>query len=198
LILLLCANPYAFGVNSIFEKRAVVLLLSVFFTTFLLPGVGVALMKMLGLIKSFEMEDAKDRIGPYIVTGIFYLWLFKNLWSGGGAPWLYVVFTLGAALGLFLAFFINNFTKISAHATGVAGFATLALLAAFEWSGTYITLPLFGGSLQVSLWAVAVLCIVFAGLVGTARLALGAHTQLDVWRGYMAGAGSVLCAYIIL
>lgn len=198
LVLLLCVNPYAFGVNRLLEQTSVVLLLSVFFSTFLLPGVGVLLMKMLGFIQSFEMEDPKERIGPYIVTGIFYLWLFKNLLSGGHAPWLYVVFTLGATLGLFTAFFINNFSKISAHTTGMGGFATLMLLAALEWRGSSVAVPAFGGYVSISIWVVAAACVVFAGATGTARLMLGAHTVADIWRGYAAGVVTMLFAYFIL
>ena len=37
-----------------------------------------------------------------------------------------------------------------------------------------------------------------AGLVGTARLALGAHTPADLYRGYAAGVGAVVIAYWLM
>jgi len=197
LLLMLFANPYTFGVHHPGDPKSMVLILSVFFCTFLIPGVGVALMKMLGLIKSFEMEDQQERIGPYIVTGVFYLWLFKNLIAGGAVPPLYAQFALGATIGLFFAFFINIFTKISAHATGAGGFAVMMLITAFEWSGSGLIIPVPGGSIQLSFLMIAALTLLFAGLIGTARLALQAHTTTDIWRGYAAGAGAVLLAYFI-
>ena len=57
LLLLMSINPYAFSVRSLDDQRAILLLLSVFSTTFLIPGFGVALLKPLGFIRSLEMED---------------------------------------------------------------------------------------------------------------------------------------------
>ena len=80
LVLLLVVNPYLFGVNHISEGGKI--LISVFGTTFLLPAVGVGMMKALGLISSLHMPDKQERIGPFILTGIFYLWIFRMLFSG--------------------------------------------------------------------------------------------------------------------
>lgn len=195
LLLLLSVNPYAFGVRAITDQNAVVLLVSVFSTTFLLPGFGVALMKPLGLIQSLQMPDKMERTGPYIITGVFYLWLFKNLFSGGGHfPDLFSKCVLGATIGLFLAFLINIFTKISAHATGMGGMIAMLLLTAFTWQSSGLHLYLPGGNLLLSLTAVVALGIVFAGAVGAARLALGAHTPADLYRGYGVGFVAVLLA----
>jgi hypothetical protein len=194
LLLFIAVNPYAFGARSLSDTRAVLLLASVFSTTFLIPGFGVALMKPLGLIRSLEMRDKQERIGPYIITGVFYLWLFKNLVSGGQAPTLYTECVLGAAIGLFFAFFINIFTKISAHATGMGGLVAMTWLAARAWTGA----PLSLGTLDLSLNAALALVAAAAGLVGTARLALGAHTPADLWRGYAAGVVAVLLASVLV
>ena len=110
-LIMLAVNPYQFGARHISEPRAVILLFSVFSISFLIPTVGIVMMKPLGLIKSLDMPDKQERIGPYIVAGVFYLWLFKNLMSTGQAPPLLTKFALGATLGLFLSFFINIFTK---------------------------------------------------------------------------------------
>ncbi len=89
LLLLLFANPYTFGVNSPGDKKALLLLLYVFTTTALIPGIGIAVMKPLGFVGNLESPDRQERIGPYIITGVFYLWLYQNLKSGGQAPPLY-------------------------------------------------------------------------------------------------------------
>ncbi|MCC6282968.1 MAG: hypothetical protein IT262_20345 [Saprospiraceae bacterium] len=198
LLLLLAVNPYAFSARSMTDQRAMLLLISVFTTTFLLPGFGVALLKPLGFIQSLEMESKQERIGPYIITGIFYLWLFKNLFSGTQVPSLFGVCVLGATIGLFFAFFINIFTKISAHATGMGGLVAMVLLATVEWRGFGLALPVFGGALQLSLTVILAFTLVFAGLIGTARLALKAHVPADLYRGYAAGFAAVMIAEVLL
>jgi branched-subunit amino acid transport protein AzlD len=198
LLLMMAINPYAFGVRHLGEQRAVVLLFSVFSTSFLIPAVGVAMMKPLGLIKSLQMYDKQERIGPYIVTGVFYLWLFKNLLSAGQTPPLLAKFVLGATIGLFLSFFINIFTKISAHAAGMGGLIAMLVILAFNWGNMALGLSLFGGTLEFSLLPVLALAVVAAGLVGTARLALGAHVPADLYRGYAIGIAAVVIAQMVL
>ena len=187
LLLLLLINPYAFGVSSPADAKAVLLLVYVFTTSALIPGIGIAVMKPLGFVKNLESPDRQERTGPYIVTGVFYLWLFKNLSSGGQTPPLYIVCLLGATISLFTAFFINIFTKISAHATGMGGLVGMLLLTAWQWPGSMLGLPVFGGSVQVSLVAAAGGMAILAGCVGTARLALEVHSTQDIWQGYLVG-----------
>ena len=115
----LAVDPYSFGVHSL--DAQVPFLLMIFFTTAVIPIIAVLMMKFLGLVQSFELSDSKERIGPYIITGIFYIWLTVNLINNAEVPRLYVVFILGSAIGLFMAFFINNFIKISAHGVGMGG-----------------------------------------------------------------------------
>lgn len=188
--LMLASNPYAFGSAHWTDKRAMLLLLSVFVTTFFIPGMGVAIMKPLGLIKSLQMEDKQERIGPYIITGVFYLWLFKNLLSGGPVPALFSTFVLGATIGLFFAFFVNIFSKISAHATGMGGMILMAGLMCLQWGGSGVSI----GPLHLSFMALLALVVLFAGLVGTARLSLRAHNMRELLQGYAAGALGVLLA----
>jgi len=199
LLILLAVNPYAFGVRAMTDRNAVLLLISVFSTSFLLPGFGVALMKPLGLIQSLEMPDKMERIGPYIISGVFYLWLFKNLASAGNQyPALFGICVLGATIGLFVAFMVNIFTKISAHATGMGGLVAMLLLMAFTWGSSPLLVIVPGGSLLISVTVLVAVGLLFAGAVGVARLALGAHTPIDLYRGYAVGFGAVLVANYLL
>ncbi len=198
LALLLATNPFAFGVHDFADPKARVLLLTVFITTFVLPGVGVAVMKPLGLIQSLEMHDRQERTGPYILTGVFYLWVFKSLLSDVQVPGLFSVFALGTTIGLFVAFFANIFTKISAHALGMGGLVALVMLMCFRWGGTGLSISAFGHTLMLSTTALLVLTVLFAGAVGMARLRLGAHEPVDVYQGYAAGFAAVLVAQGLL
>jgi hypothetical protein len=198
LVLLMLINPYAFGVRDISDTQAVVLLLSVFGISFVIPGIGLAVMKPLGLVRSLSMPDKQDRTGPYIVSGVFYLWLFKNLLSNGHTPPLYTGIVLGATIGLFVAFFINIFTKVSAHASGVGGLVGALVATAFSWPQSTLGIPMFGGTLEMSLNIVLVLGMIFAGLVGVSRLALGAHTSNELYIGYATGFFSMMLAWAII
>jgi len=193
LLLMMAINPFAFGAHHMGDERTIILLLYVVSTTFLIPGLGVSLLKPLGLIRSLEMQDKQERTGPYIIAGIFYLWMFKNFMDGA-VPLLFAKFVLGATIGLFFAFFANIFTKISVHATGMGGFVAMLLLLAFEWSGASFS----AGSLLLSLNTVLAVAMLWAGLVGAARLSLGGHTQAELWQGYAAGFVAVMLANVIL
>lgn len=198
LLLLLLINPYAFGVSSPTDAKAVLLLVYVFTTSALIPGIGIAVMKPLGFVQNLESPDRQERTGPYIVTGVFYLWLFKNLSSGGQAPPLYIVCLLGATISLFTAFFINIFTKISAHATGMGGMVGMLLLTSQVWPGMTLGIPGIGGTIQLSLTLAVGAMVLIAGLVGSARLVLKAHIPQDLWQGYVVGFVSVWIANMVL
>lgn len=196
LLLMLSINPYAFGVRTLTEQRAVLLLMGVFFTTALIPGIGVALMKLLGFAKSWQLADKQERIGPFILTGVFYIWLFKNLHSAGQTPTIYTAFVLGATISLFLCFIINIFEKISVHAAGVSGFVTMLVFLPFKWPEAGQLVQLAGFALS---WPVIIsIGSLFAGAIGAARLALGAHTPTELYRGYLAGIASVVVAVLLL
>lgn len=193
LLVMLAMNPYAFGVNGMGNKRSILLLVSVFTTSCFIPGVGVALMKPLGMIKNLEMSDKQDRIGPFIVTGVFYLWLFKNF-KDGGVPLIYTRFVLGATIGLFVVFFITIFRKISIHTAGMGALLTMALIVAFAWPGRTLDF----GVVQLSMNFLLTIIVLLAGYTGYSRLASGAHAPGEVWQGYAAGCASVLIGYVIM
>jgi hypothetical protein len=186
LLLMMSANPFAFGG----EQRSVLLLLSVFSTSFLIPALGVVLMKPLGLIKELQMRDKQERIGPYIVCGVFYLWLYKNF-MGGTVPELYAKFTLGACIALFLAFFVNIFSKISMYATGMGSLIAMIMILAFAWPGNAVTV----GQIRLSLNLILAMAIVLAGVAGYFTMRNTNHEARDVWRGYQAGFVAVLIGY---
>lgn len=197
LVFLLLINPYAFGVRHIFDLKARIWLIAVFACSFLIPVAGALLLKPLGFIKDLAMTDKQDRTGPYIITGIFYLWLLKNLLADGQVPALYTKFVFGATIGLFLTFFLNIFFNISAHAVGMGGFVGMLLLTLLHWGNLPLELNLFGATLQASLLLVMAAGIALAGLVGTARLSLEAHEPRDVYRGYAVGFVAMLAGNML-
>ena len=107
-IIILAINPYAFGVNRVIGALPVIL--AIFATTFVLPAFGTLMLKWLGFIDSVQLTDSKERIGPFLITGILYLWAFRSMYQNDLVPLVYTSFMLGATIALFLSFFINLFT----------------------------------------------------------------------------------------
>ncbi|MCB0586945.1 MAG: hypothetical protein KDD06_16685 [Phaeodactylibacter sp.] len=194
LVLLLLINPYLFGVSSIADKASKLLILQIFLSTFFIPGVAVAMLRFTGMIKSFEMESRQERIGPYIITGVFYLWMFRNFLDNPSIPTAFTSFVLGAAIGLFFAFFINIFSKISAHAVGVGGLLGMVVITMLLFSYDSFTIMSPRGALEISMSTVLLITILVAGLVGTSRLVLKAHEPMDLYGGYLVGFASQFLA----
>lgn len=188
LVLLMLVNPYQFGVPSMLEQIPLVLL--VFFSTFAIPAFGVLMMRLLGFVKTMQLEEPTERIGPYILTGVFYLWLFVNFLNNNQIPIIYTSFMLGATIGLFIAFFINNFSKISAHAVGMGGITAFLLILMFVYR--YDSINIAQGSFQLKY--LLLLLILLVGMVGTSRLLLKAHSLQDLYGGFLVGLAAQFIA----
>lgn len=78
------ANPYIFGYSG--PKSQGLILISIVTISFMFPMISILLMKALGLIQTLEMKDKKERIGPLIVTGLFYMWLYVNVRNNTNIP----------------------------------------------------------------------------------------------------------------
>jgi len=141
------------------------------------------LLRKLNFIKSIRMEDAKDRIIPLIGTMIFYFWAYQ-VFKSIQAPFLMRNLLLGCFWGIIAVFIVNIFFKISMHtaaAGGAAGFGMLMVL----YQQNDLLLPFM-------------IILLAAGLVGTARMKLGAHIGLEIWLGYITGIAAQLAAYVYL
>jgi membrane-associated phospholipid phosphatase len=96
-------------------------------------------------------------------------------------PRVFFLLTLGAAAAVLIAVIINSKWKISIHMVGLG-----ALL------GTLFGLSSF---LLIDLRMVIILFLLLAGLVGVARITLGAHKPSQIYAGFFVG---FLCEYLLL
>lgn len=188
LVLLLMLNPYLFGVSSLSDPNSRLLLLLVFLYTFFIPSISVGVMYMLGMVGSVSMPDRQDRIGPYLITGMLYLWVYYNFSQNGTLPPAYTSFMLGSVIALFVAFFINIFSKISAHAVGMGGLLAMVVISMWLYSYGFFAVEIRHlGMVEFSTLGLLLVVILASGLVGTARLFLKAHQPVDVYGGYLVG-----------
>jgi hypothetical protein len=155
-------------------------LLTVFF-----PLLSVLLMKKLGLIPSIEMHEAKDRILPLMAIMIFFFWANHVMGNLQPAPPFVVrLLILGCFWTVIALFMASIFFKISMHATAAGGMLGLFIVLLFI-NPIDMRIPLF-------------IALILAGVIGTARLLLGAHRPGEVWAGYALGLAVQTAAYFYL
>lgn len=197
LFMLLVTNPFAFGYRTMADGDALILV--VVLTTFALPVFAVFILYMMGWIESIQMPTREERIGPLLITFLMNLTLYLHISGGNIFPWFFQVCVLGVVIGIFLAFFMNNFTKISLHSVGMGGLVAMTLLMVnyFTSSDIGLSLPIIG-AIEMSMRSILFLVILIAGFVCTARLYLGAHHIQDVYGGFIIGFFAQLIAFLIL
>lgn len=187
-LLLLFINPFEFGFSKWSDTGAVILFFRIFLTTFFIPGFAVIILTFIGLAKSVELPERQDRIAPYIITGIFYLWMFRNLMDNPDIPTSFSRAILGSSIGLFLAFFINIFDKISAHTVGIGGVLGFILIFLYKQGNDSLLLFDAGKNLYFVPMSVVFLMMIFiAGLTGSSRLYLKVHSPAQVYAGFFIG-----------
>lgn len=195
LILLMLINPYLFSFHEIKAKGLIVI--STFMLSAFFPLIAITMMKALGLIKSLQMKDKMERVGPLIATSIFYLWLYLNIKDNTMIPGAFSFFVLGSTIALFLSFFLNIFHKVSLHAVGAGGMLIGMILIGsnFSYGSFVIDVPVLG-SYQISIMALYIVLLLVAGITLTARLLLKAHKKDELYGGFFIGAISQILAFI--
>lgn len=144
-----------------------------FITTILMPAMSFYILRYNKLVSSFSMPRREERFLPYFTTLVYYGVLYYLLRTSQ-FPWVFLSAMMGSMIVLLLVSVFNLFTKISAHAAGIAGATAIyAVLMKYSWifDGIYIFASL----------------VVLCGLVSTARLSLRTHTSSEVYIGLLVG-----------
>lgn len=155
--------------------------------TIFFPLVTVFLLKRLNFIDSYTLKTSKDRIIPLIGTMTFYFWaylVFKNMKPPTVAPQILQIFLLGNFWGIIAIFMVNIFKKVSMHAAAAGGMVGI-LIVIMIVSRVNIFIPL-------------IIALLIAGIIGTSRLVLRAHTQGEIGLGYILGIVSQVAAFYYL
>ncbi|HEY9177024.1 MAG TPA: hypothetical protein VIN07_05005 [Flavipsychrobacter sp.] len=163
-----------------YEGKLSLLFIQIGVATIFFPLLVVALLKGLGFIGSIFMRTQKERIIPLLATMMCYWWIshvFKNL----DAPLVLQVLLRGAYWSIIVLFLCSIFFKISMHTMAAGGMLGM-LIVLMMVTPVSMAVPLIAG-------------IFIAGISGTARLLLGAHTQFEIWVGYILGILVMLAAY---
>ncbi len=178
LFFLLHHSTYFETTTSPYEKSALYSI--IILNTLVLPVLISYILLRRGWIHSFEMAKREERVIPYISNAILMVvayYMMRSLML----PKIFYLMLLGAAGALVFAIIINLKWKISIHMIGIGAI-----------TGTFFGLSNF---MMVDLRFPILISLLIAGLLGSARLTLGAHSSLQIYAGFFVG---FFCEYLIL
>ena len=146
----------------------------IFLCTFLFPSVAIYAMYKWGVISDVVLSEKHERPYPMGLTGLMYLVFGKVLFEKIGIDdtFVHMVYFIGVLI-LFAAA-ITYFWKISAHALGVGGVCGFLVA---------LNMQVLDNGMLTALMVV----FVISGLVMTARLVLKAHSQAQIYIGFLVG-----------
>ncbi len=165
-----------------FEHKRLLYII-VFLSTCALPLSLIPLFLLSGTIKSIYMKERKERLFPTLATGFFYLLGYIFLSKIPIVPTFIQDFMLATIITIWLALGITIFWKISMHMIGIGGL-----------TGAILALALHFG---LDIWIVFSIVLLIAGLLGTSRLYLKAHTSMQVHTGFILGSTIVFFGILL-
>jgi hypothetical protein len=167
------------------DNRIFLLLLGIIFvSTCLLPAITTFLLFRTGFVSSLELNDRKERLLPYLLTALYYLFAFyltQNFPVPSGMGKAIRIFMIGATTALLITGAVNLIWKISAHTVALGGISGALLVLCLKLA--YPPVDEFS------------LCILIAGVVAWARLKLNAHSPAQVYTGFGLG---LLCMMVLM
>lgn len=149
----------------------------------LIPLLMLGVLRSLGRIADFRIDDRRERILPLLVGTICYVLCAITLAKIPSAIFLRK-FMLAAACCEALCLAVSFYWKISLHLTGMG--AAVALLVVMNVAGV--------GDMMIPLMC-AILC---AGALASARLYLGCHNGGQVLAGFCGGFAVATLAVLFL
>jgi membrane-associated phospholipid phosphatase len=178
-IFLLVANfsPLAITpLNS--EQGKDYLVWMIFLSTFCLPFLMLVLYILIQQtkwdIKSFVMEENKERVFPFLIIAIFYSAVVYFLKKAPMINDTIVIIIASITVVILLIALISSFWKISAHAVGITGLISILTAINNTTPDSVLFYPIL-------------ILIPLGGLLMSARLYLNAHTPLQILAGCILG-----------
>ncbi len=136
-------------------------------------------------IKSFLMENSKERVFPFLVVGVFYSIVLYFIRQTPQFSEFILVMMTSVTTAILIIAMISNFWKISAHAVGVFGMIGILAVVNNKIPDSALFYPIL-------------ILIILAGCLMSARLYLNAHTPKQVVAGAFLGLSISAIGYIFL
>lgn len=155
--------------------------------TVFIPSLIVFIMKKLKIVDDFDISVQKQRILPYLIFFFFYLMTFLTIRPKLNSSPVFMedaliaAIILGATISLGIAFFLNNFLKVSVHTMGATNLFVVTLL--------------LGRNASSLSFYLIFLAFIVMGCVGSARIYLRSHAVREVYYGIFCGIIGQLIAF---
>lgn len=180
-LLLLTTFPFNLLVNT---KFVVYFSIGTLLITAIFPILIFNMMRHLGKLESLRIRQREQRTIPYIVMLLSFICELLFVHYCRLDRLLLPEFIVGGLISIVCLLVINFFWKISAHMLGIG--SILGLLFAFAYQ------------FQINPVSGFVYLTLIAGLVGSARLQLKAHTPRQVYAGFFLGLLVTPLYYLIV
>ncbi|MGQ1945691.1 PAP2 family protein [Geofilum sp. OHC36d9] len=149
-----------------------VIYITVLLATLILPASLLPLFYQFRIIQTFNMQTARERLLPLVVTAVFnYLGLV--LLRKMGLSGVINHFLFASLLAITISAIITTFWKISLHMLGIGGIVGLIIALSIRYN------------LDLTLYLILLLMV--AGITASARLELGAHKPSQIYTGFLLG-----------
>ena len=154
-----------------FEGKKAIFIITAL-TTLLFPLAVIPLFLFQRLLTGYAFTDRKERLLPTFMTALFYYFGYFILHKYA-APVFLQNYLLSAFICVLLAAIIHLKWKISLHMIGIGGFIGL--------------LSVLSHLYQINIDWLLLSSIAAAGIIGSARLYLQEHSQIQVYTGFLLG-----------
>lgn len=175
---------FDFYVAQLLTPHAKWTIIGLLFTlTIVTPVFLIYMYQKFKLIESYKLDKREDRPLPFLTIGALYyiaFYLLKNI----NLPAIIYLVLLSATLLVLIAFVINFFWKISVHMLSVGSIVGLLIS--------------FSIAYQINILVYILFAILISGLVGWSRLTMKAHTNLQVYVGFLLGLIFMLTLFLAL
>ena len=172
-ISVLCLLPYGTRVSVLLMCMGI---------TCIFPLIFLSVLRHFKLVKDLHVEVREQRLIPYLFTVVCYLVAAYYLYYCHSPQW-FVMFMVGSAITVLVMALINLKWKISAHMAGIGGVIALVY-----------QIHVLGLSAFDLFWLLCI-CIILAGLLGSARLILKRH---DIWQVLAGAIVGFLCVSLTI
>lgn len=176
-------------VNPLSGDGRVFLLWFIFISTFAFPFF-ILLTFVLAVekkaVRFIFMDNHRDRVGPFLLSGFLYLCITYLLYSSLKMNTIVTLIMAGISLSVFLVGIISFFWKISAHAVGISGTIGFLIFLNYKFTDNFLFYPVL-------------ILILIGGILMTARLFLQAHTPMQILAGVVLGCSvSIASMFLII
>ena len=159
------------------------ILLIVFLLTYVVPLAFIPFFMYQRMMMNLKMESRKERYIPLVVSLLLY-GICYTIVGRIPIPETYHIFMLSSVLAVAATLLITLVYRISLHMVGAGGLVALIGFLAFH--------------LKVDLQFYLAVAVLLAGIIGTARMILGAHSQDEVYTGFLTGFAVVLLSLVLI